>query len=214
MEEIKKLRVSFTPERLHSSIIAAMRVMHFPMNLPGADLIRGTVFGLVDHPDLEVEEAIEKAVEMSKLPHFFSSTDMAMEEMYYTIEAGACFVPEEVKDMGNIAVINYVIQKLCRYVERDYYMSLAYIFLVQKKVNIYDISFEILKNMIFKALDDLESNKPCIVKYAYRKTFLKNPVNIEEAEMKIKDKVSRILQGRDIFEYVTDVVIQIYEKNE
>ena len=67
-KETRKLKVTFDRERLHSAIVLAMRRRRIPKDFIGYDIIRGTVFGMIDHPEYSLKNAIEKAVDVCRLP--------------------------------------------------------------------------------------------------------------------------------------------------
>ena len=85
-KETRKLRVTFDRERLHSAIVLATRRRRIPKELIGYDIIRGTVFGMIDHPEYSFEDAVEKAVNICKLPGSPETLEDGIEEAFECVD--------------------------------------------------------------------------------------------------------------------------------
>lgn len=188
--------------RIHSSIMGAMRRKSIPMTMRGGDLIRGAVFGLIDHPDYTVEVAIKRAVEMSNMPSCPETLEGAYEEMFECIDSvmrEKDFYDESGKRMKKTEIVNRVIAGLAYDIKKDYCYSLVVSYLEKEKYCWSLISTELIKNMMFKKLIADDSTKECMYEYAYRKAF------VDDSEKNF-DKIAAVVE-----EYTQDVVPETYE---
>lgn len=227
-KEVRTIQIKFERERIHSSIAGAIRRKRIPMSMRGGDLIRGAVFGIIDHPEYSVEKAIARAVEMCKLPGSPDSVDEGYEEIlecidivlrevdFYDIPEGFDIDSQDYRSCrrrDEKEIVEYVILGLVYDVRKDYCYSKVVRFLDEKRCKVTKIETEILKNMLFKKLIADNSTEECIYEYAYRKTFMQ-----EGKWQQIKEEVdsqlkSIIPQGMTPYEYVLRTVDEFYEKN-
>jgi len=219
-EKKRNLEVThFDRIRIHSSIMSAMRRKRIPMTMRGGDLVRGTVFGLIDHPDYSMEVAVERAVEMSNMPSCPETVEDAYAEMFDCIETVMReddFYDEDGKRMNHVEIVNRAVKGLAFDIKKDYCYSLTVQYLQEAKLRWDRISTEIVKNMIFKKLVADESTKECMYEYAYRKAFVDDSKkSFEEVEELIDESTQDVISDKyfSVYEMVLDAVDHIHEKN-
>ena len=61
-ETKRELTINMDRQRLHSAIAGAMRRKRIPRSFRGYDILRGVVFGLIDHPEYGFYDSMAKAV--------------------------------------------------------------------------------------------------------------------------------------------------------
>ncbi|MGN1330346.1 MAG: hypothetical protein ACI4VN_03280 [Clostridia bacterium] len=219
-EETRNMKVSFSRERLHSSIAGALRRRRIPRDLRGYDLIRGVIFGLVDHPEYTLEVALQRAVDVSKIPGSPTDLEEAYLQVFDCIEPvmRVCDFHQEGDVTKPVLSEKEIIQKFMDSVvydvKKDYCYSSTINFMREKKFKDY-FAYEILKNMIFKKLIADDSTEECMYEYAFRKTFV-NPGHktADEIRMEVDSEVKAILpKGETLYTYVLKCVNEIREKD-
>ncbi len=218
--EKRNLEVThFDRIRIHSSIMSAMRRKRIPMTMRGGDLIRGAVFGLIDHPEYSMEVAVERAVRMSNMPSCPDTVEDAYEEMFDCIETVMReddFYDEEGKRMNHVEIVNHAVKGLAFDIKKDYCYSLTVQYIQEAELRWNRISTEIVKNMVFKKLIADESTKECMYEYAYRKAFADDShKSFEEVEAIIEECTQDLVSEKytSVYEMVLDAVDHIHEKN-
>lgn len=217
-EEKRNVNVNFSRERLHSSIAGALRRRRIPRDLRGYDLIRGVIFGLVDHPEYTLEVALQKAVDVSKIPGSPTDIEEAYAQIFDCIEPAMRvkdFYPEgnETKPrFSEREIIEMVINSVVYDIKKDYCYSSTINFMREKKFKNY-LAYEILKNMIFKKLVAADSTEECMYEYAFRKTFVSSDNKPAEAiKAEVDQEVESILPaGETIYTYALKCVEEILE---
>lgn len=212
-----ELTITFSRERLHSSIDGAMRRKRIPRTFRGYDLIRGAVFGIVDHPEYTMEVALERAMEVCRLP----GSPVELEEAY--IDAFDCIEPilrecdfyedgdSKKKKLSERELVRKVIEGLVYDIQKEYCYTSTIEYMRCKKFKNY-FAYDILKNMIFKKLIADDSTEECMYEYAFRKTFAlatdaKRPEEIKDA---VDEAVAEILpEGESLYTYVLKCVEEI-----
>ena len=81
------MQVDFSRQRLHSSIAGALRRKGIPNDLRGYDLVRGVVFGMMDHPEYSMEVALERAMERTSMPGAPRDIQEAYECLWECVES-------------------------------------------------------------------------------------------------------------------------------
>lgn len=218
----REVTINFSRERLHSVIVGALRRKRIPNCLRGYDLVRGTVFGLIDHPEYSLEKAIEKAVEVCSVPGAPSDVEAAYIDMFDCIEPALreCDFYEDFdplnQRLSEREVLKRTINGLVYDVKKDFCYSSTIAFMREKNFKDY-FAYDILKNMIFKKLVAEDSTKECMYKYAYRKTFV-TPGNLSYADIveTVDKEVAGILPygESNIYDYVLKCVDEIYASQE
>lgn len=202
-----KLQVEFDREQLHSSIIGAMRTLGLSRVLAGYDLLRGSAFGKLDHPEYDDEVAIKRAIEMSKIPSVDYSYGEAISVMYYSIEDAIIEIDE---DMTEEETVYNVIHRICEFVKYDFYRYKIRSFLDSCGFKERIIKTELINNMLFKRMIEEESSEECIINFGYKKTYQKQPESFEEARKTICDYLSKELANRSILEYLDMLADAVY----
>lgn len=217
--EVRKLKVTFDRERLHSAIVLAMRRRRIPKDFIGYDIIRGTVFGMIDHPEYSFKDAIEKAVDVCRLPGSPETVEDGIEEAFECVDVVLrekdFYDPETNERYSDEQLVEKVVQAMVYDIYKDfcYTQTMAYI----KKLKLKDdFRTEIIKNMLFKKLVADDSTQVCIYEYAFRKSFVwpaSDPITDEEIKQKVDDVLVNIPGGFIPYEYVLKMVDQIYAEN-
>lgn len=217
--EVRKLKVTFDRERLHSAIVLAMRRRRIPKDFIGYDIIRGTVFGMIDHPEYSFKDAIEKAVDVCRLPGSPETVEDGIEEAFECVDVVLrekdFYDPETNERYSDEQLVEKVVQAMVYDIYKDfcYTQTMAYI----KKLKLKDdFRTEIIKNMLFKKLVADDSTQVCIYEYAFRKSFVwpaSDPITDEEIKQKVDDVLGNIPGGFIPYEYVLKMVDQIYAEN-
>lgn len=169
------------------------------MYMRGTDILRGVVFGRIDHPDYTIQMAIMRAVEVCSIPGKPESLDSAYLELM------------ECLDVVTREEVFPIIEALETDVLKDYCYSASISYLESKGLEFGEMATEILKDMIFKKLLADESTKKCMYEYAYKKLFFSNcKVSEEEINAKIEKITSGYIGGaKDAYEYVLEAVKEI-----
>lgn len=217
--EVRKLKVTFDRERLHSAIVLAMRRRRIPKEFVGYDIIRGTVFGMIDHPEYSFEEAIAKAVDVCRLPGSPETVEDGLEEAFECVDVVLrekdFYDPETNERYSDEQIVEKVVQAMVYDIYKDfcYTQTMAYI----KKLKLKDdFRTEIIKNMLFKKLVADDSTQVCIYEYAFRKSFVwpaSEPITDLEIKTKVDAVIGNIPGGFIPYEYVLKMVDQIYAEN-
>ena len=218
-KENRKLKVTFDRERLHSAIVLAMRRRRIPKEFVGYDIIRGTVFGMIDHPEYSFEEAIAKAVDVCRLPGSPETVEDGIEEAFECVDVVLrekdFYDPETNERYSEEQIVEKVVQVMVYDIYKDfcYTQTMAYI----KKLKLKDdFRTEIIKNMLFKKLVADDSTQVCIYEYAFRKSFVwpaSEPITDLEIKTKVDAVIGNIPGGFIPYEYVLKMVDQIYAEN-
>ncbi len=218
-KENRKLKVTFDRERLHSAIVLAMRRRRIPKEIIGYDIIRGTVFGMIDHPEYSFEDAVEKAVNICKLPGSPETLEDGIEEAFECVDVVLrekdFYDPETNERYSDEQLVEKVVQAMVYDIYKDfcYTQTMAYI----KKLKLKDdFRTEIIKNMLFKKLVADDSTQVCTYEYAFRKSFVwpdSEPITDSEIKQKVDAVLGEIPAGFTPYEYVLKMADQIYAEN-
>ena len=217
--EVRKLKVTFDRERLHSAIILSMRRRRIPKEFIGYDIIRGTVFGIIDHPEYSFKDAVEKAVDICRLPGSPETVEDGLEEAFECIDVVLrekdFYDPETNERYSDEQMVEKVVQSMVYDIYKDfcYTQTMAYI----KKMKLKDdFRTEIIKNMLFKKLVADDSTQVCIYEYTFRKSFVlptSEPITDLEIKTKVDAVIGNIPEGFTPYEYVMKMADQIYAEN-
>lgn len=217
--EKRKLKVTFDRERLHSAIVLAMRRRRIPKELIGYDIIRGTVFGMIDHPEYSFEDAVEKAVNICKLPGSPETLEDGIEEAFECVDVvfreKDFYIPNTNERYSDEQMVKKVVEAMVYDIYKDfcYTQTMAYI----KKLKLKDdFRTELIKNMLFKKLVADDSTKECIYEYAFKKSFMwssSEPITAEEIYQKVDAVLGEIPGGLTAYEYIMQMADQVYVEN-
>ena len=233
-ENKRELRVNFEKNRLHASFLSAVRRMKIPRMYRGLDLIRGTVIGLVRHPEYDIDKAVAEAAEMCKMTGNVISTDDALLEIADCLVIGLSTTGRfdekqlsEVEDILDIGILDaeerkklkdfveQEVQEIVYTIKKDFCYEKSFKYLLARGWKIHDLQTEFLKNMLFKKLIADDSTQECMYEYAYRKTCLvevkKCPKSIDEEIF--GDTMPKLLQGMSPYDYVNHAADEIYSEN-
>lgn len=218
-KETRKLRVTFDRERLHSAIVLATRRRRIPKELIGYDIIRGTVFGMIDHPEYSFEDAVEKAVNICKLPGSPETLEDGIEEAFECVDVVLrekdFYIPNTNERYSDEQMVKKVVEAMVYDIYKDfcYTKTMEYI----RKIGLKDnLRTEILKNMLFKKLVADDSTKECIYEYAFKKSFMwssSEPITAEEIYQKVDAVLGEIPGGLTAYEYIMQMADQVYVEN-
>lgn len=218
-KETRKLRVTFDRERLHSAIVLATRRRRIPKELIGYDIIRGTVFGMIDHPEYSFEDAVEKAVNICKLPGSPETLEDGIEEAFECVDVVLrekdFYIPNTNERYSDEQMVKKVVEAMVYDIYKDfcYTKTMEYI----RKTGLKDnLRTEILKNMLFKKLVADDSTKECIYEYAFKKSFMwssSEPITAEEIYQKVDAVLGEIPGGLTPYEYIMQMADQVYVEN-
>lgn len=218
-KETRKLKVTFDRERLHSAIVLAMRRRKIPKNMIGYDLIRGIVFGMIDHPEYSFDDAVTKAVDVCKLPGSPETVEDGIEQAYecaeVVIRERDLYVPGTNVMVSEKELVEKMVNAMIYDIYKDYCynQTVAYI----RKLALKDeIRTEIIKNMLFKKLVADDSTQQCIYEYAFKKSFVwsaSEPITDMEIKQKVDDVLGTIPGGFTPYEYVLKMADEIYAEN-
>lgn len=213
------LRVNYDTGRLHSAIAGAIRRKQIPNNMLGYDIIRGTVYGMLDHPEYLLDRALGRAVECSKIPGsvetFADGFSLAFECIDTVLRDEDFYDKEDGRSLTEAEIVRRVISGIVEDIHKEYAYSVTVNFLKEAHVG-ESIQSEILKNMIFKKLVADESTKKCIYEFAFKKAFVAdNALPEEKTEEVINETLKGFIpEGKDPYEYVLECVDKIYAENE
>lgn len=190
-------KVEFDRERLHSSITCSMRKRNIPMYVRGVDILRGVIFGRIDHPEYSIDDAIAKAVEMCSIP----GRPETVEEGYQALM--------ELLDVHKNE-LDEIIGKFEEDIFKDYYYSSVVKFLKMKGMKIGDLATEYLKNMIYKKLVADESTEDCMYRYAYQRSLFSDEIlSLEETKRRIDSATKEICENNTAYEYAIKTAKEI-----
>ena len=85
-ERTETKRINMDRQRLHSAIAGAMRRKRIPRTFRGYDILRGVVFGMIDHPEYNFNEAMARAVEVCSLPGSPETVEEGILESFDCVE--------------------------------------------------------------------------------------------------------------------------------
>lgn len=218
-KEVRKLKVTFDRERLHSSIALAMRRRRIPKEFVGYDIIRGTVFGLIDHPEYSFDEAIAKAVDVCRLPGSPETIDEGVEEAFECIDVilreEDFFNPETKERYSDEQMVERVVRAMVYDIYKDFCYTQTVAFIKKLKLKD-DFRTELIKNMLFKKIVADDSTQVCIYEYAFRKSFVwpkSEPITDLEIKQKVDSVIGDIREGLTTYEYIVEMADQIYAEN-
>ena len=215
------MQVDFSRQRLHSSIAGALRRKGIPNDLRGYDLVRGVVFGMMDHPEYSMEVALERAMERTSMPGAPRDIQEAYECLWECVESALREVDfHEDRDyskrrMSNLETANAFIQRILREARKDYCYSSTIQFMREKNFENY-FAYDILKNMIFKKLMDDDASDAELYNYAYRNTFAVAEIaDMHKAVRSVDKEIAKILpENETMHSYVAKCVEEIYAKQQ
>ena len=219
MKETRKLVANFDKRRLHSSIMLHMRRMGIPMSLIGADLLKGVVYGVIRHPDIAIDKALENAIENAKLPGNSMTVDDGYDYIMEVIEiasrpdiSGFNRTPE-----SEMEIIQEVVDNIITEIYKEFCYEIT-VKTLEKNLGIksaYSIGGELIKCMLFKKLYDPASTHQCMYDYALKKVG----AEIEE-ELTITDVIeyAKAILGEnatenDLFELLHKLEKSAYQEN-
>lgn len=217
--EKRKLKVTFDRERLHSAIVLAMRRRRIPKDLIGYDIIRGTVFGMIDHPEYSFEDAVEKAVDICKLPGSPETLEDGIEEAFECVDVILREKDFYIPGTNERYTDEELVKKLIETIVYDIYKDFCYTCTVGyiRKTGLRDeLRTEIIKNMLFKKLVADDSTKECIYEYAFKKSFVwpaSEPITDEQIYQKVDAVLGKIPGDFTAYEYVMKMADQVYTEN-
>lgn len=218
-KETRKLRVTFDRERLHSAIVLAMRRRRIPKDMLGSDIIRGSVFGMIDHPEYSFKDAIEKAVDVCRLPGSPETVDEGVEEAFECIDVilreEDFFNSETNESYTDEQMVERVVRAMVYDIYKDFCYTQTVAFIKKMKFKD-DFRTELIKNMLFKKLVAFESTEQCIYEYAFRKSFVwpaSEPITDEEIKQKVDFVLGEIPNGDSPYRYILELADQVYTEN-
>lgn len=221
MQTKRFMQVDFSRQRLHSSIAGALRRKGIPNTLRGYDLVRGVVFGMMDHPEYTMEVALERAMEMTSVPGAPRDMNEANECLWECIEPALREVDfHEERDFSKRkmtereAMITFI-ERIIHEVQKDYCYTSTIQFMQEKNFENY-FAYDILKNMIFKKLMDDDVSDAELYSYAYRNTFAVAEItDMHKAVKSVDEEIAKILpENETLHSYVAKCVEEIYAKQE
>lgn len=198
MEEKKIMK-----QKLYSAILGSMRRWRIPSNYEGTDLIRGAVYGMIDHPSYTIKEAIEKAYKASKNPLACSSYDEAIESMFYC--ASDCFKENEEKE----GAVHNLLKKLTKESKYYFYLTLVADMLMEDGVQKDTIEHEILKTLAFELMQKPEVTIQEIYLEVYQAVLYAYPDSFEVAFGELNEYTEKATKGMTAFNYAKNIVGRI-----
>ncbi len=238
----RKLKIDFGDRnRLHTAIESTIRREGIPSDLFGKDLIRGTIIGLIEHPDYSMDVAIEKAAEHCRIIGNRISVKRAVYEMtecYLASWDAAELLPESSE--SNIYELDRIIEMWYgkKDSERAYQKAMTFvtevtkglIYEIQKAfcytvtldsiekrgLNLRELAVDILKNMVFKKLMADESTMECMYEYAYRKSVWGDEKDIKKIMNVVDGYCESIIPDdcKNVYEYACRIADEIYSCKE
>lgn len=218
-KELRKLKVTYkTREALHSTIALVTRRRRVPRTFIGYDIIRGTLFGLIDHPEYSFETAVEKAVSVCKMPGSPQTLEEGIEEAFECIDSElreADLYDENNRRMTDREVLEKVINILLNDIYKDFCYSVTITYIRNLGLPD-DLRTDILKNMLFKKIVADNSTEECIYDYAFRKSYVwteSREISTEEIHQMVDEALGEIPDNLSAYEYVMKMADQIYAEN-
>lgn len=218
-ETKRELTINMDRQRLHSAIAGAMRRKRIPRSFRGYDILRGVVFGMIDHPEYNFNEAMARAVEVCSLPGSPETVEEGILESFDCIEPimrEKDFInPENGERMPEEEIVKKVVSGLVYDIQKEWCYSKTIEFLATKGYRD-SLATELLKDMIFKKLVADDSTEECMYEYAYRKAIVAEEKNFN-AEMKkeISEQMKDILpDGLEPYGFTCQCVDEIYKTQE
>lgn len=202
---------------LHSKIVLVMRRKGLSMELMGGDLIRGVVFGMIDHPEYELDTAVKRAVEMCNLPGYIDSIETAYSLIYECIDAGNLRVEDEYQVDGSRRtereITHMVVNGLVKDVRKSEMYAQTVKYLTEhEKLDIMQFSTELIKNMVYKIImSDRMATEECTLTYAYKKAYMdEEQHDYNEMSKKVIRATMEIVPGsRTPYEYAMELADNI-----
>lgn len=215
-ETKRELTINMDRQRLHSAIAGAMRRKRIPRSFRGYDILRGVVFGLIDHPEYGFYDSMAKAVEVCSLPGSPETSEEGVFEAFDCIEPvlreGDFINPENGNRMSEEEIVKKAVDGLVYDIRKEWCYSKTIEFLGGSHYKD-SLASELLKNMIFKKLIADDSTEECMYEYAYRKAVVSKEDTVTANDMKayVKEQMHDILpDGKDPFEFACECVDEIY----
>lgn len=163
-QQKRSMQVDFPRQRLHSSIAGALRRKGIPNDLRGYDLVRGVVFGMMDHPEYSMEAALERAMERTSVPGAPRDMQEAYECLWECVEPAlreADFHEDRdhsKRRMSNLETANAFIQRILREVRKDYCYSSTIQFMREKNFNNY-FAYDTMHSYVAKCVEEIYAKK-------------------------------------------------------
>ena len=217
----RKLVVNFEKRRLHASIMLHMRRMKIPMSMIGADLLKGVVFGVLRHPEISIREALENAVNASKVP----GTTMTMEDgLDYIMEIVEISAKSDISEEDRTLeekekILEEVVNNIIAEINKEFCYEIT-IKILNKKLKgfrKYTIGGDFIKCMLFKKLYAPESTYDCMCDYALRKVgseIDENDFTMEKAMEYVKPFLGKNASEQALKKLLEDLEGYVYKENQ
>lgn len=196
-----------------------MRRRRIPKNMIGYDLIRGIVFGMIDHPEYSFKDAIEKAVDVCRLPGSPETLEDGIEEAFECVDVVLrekdFYIPNTNERYSDEQMVKKVVEAMVYDIYKDFCYTQTMVYIKKLKLKD-DFRTEIIKNMLFKKLVADDSTKECIYEYAFKKSFMwssSEPITAEEIYQKVDAVLGEIPGGLTAYEYIMQMADQVYVEN-
>lgn len=230
----RKCTVKCDRTALTSLIFTELRHCGIPMVLLGGDIIRGTLFNMMDHPEHSISTSVGRAVDFSKFPGTLgnSSEDEETRKQRDIVKGyNLIYDALEASSMRDIPWISGVEKnfyerrrEVCDDALRSMASSIRHSYchvVVWNYFNNHPLSLdsllaeEIIKDMVFKKLVADESTEECMYEYAFRKELRSDKdYTYEQKKGQIFDTMREYCtkKERTPYQIACEIVDKIYEE--
>lgn len=214
--------INYDKVRLHAAIMLSFRRRKVAVYLRGADILRGTVVGIIRHPQYTLRTAVTEAVQYSTLPGGAETYEDGLEEIMTCLEGvihNKDMYDDNGKEIDAEILVEKVVNSIIEDIWKDFCYDAATKYLKEKGWDTLELSTSVLRDMIFKKMVDNSSTRECTYRYALRKVLMENIDDLCEdtVEAKVEKMISRnsvgIKMDIDAYAYASNAVQNIIFAN-
>jgi hypothetical protein len=207
--EMTTRKLQFDRNSIYNAVVYALRRRRIRDDLLGYDLIKGSIFGKIRHPEKDTETIIREATENCSLPSNMESYEDGMNQILESLEVVMDITASEFE---NLKLVEKLLNSTAEEVKKELCHSKSRDLVVGPSGKEITLAQNIIMDLVYKKLVNDESTWECMYAYAAKKISFIDDSNVDKEE--IQNLASEAVpKGMTLEEYVELLVDEAYKKD-